>query len=562
VDKLNFVVLRDNINLNTANKLIEKSIKKNSNLKTAIFLDKNKKLIGILTLGDFRRFIKKFTPDTKITKLINVHPIVCKKEQLNGNLNTFIKKELNKRNLKNVDDLIVLNDDKTIHKVLNYDNIKNSSLYKNICILGLGHIGLTLSIHLLKYFSHIVGLEINSSKIKDIKNNNIEFYEKNLDGLLKNTLKNNKIKFENDILKSESQIYIICVGTNITNKNLPNNNNLIKIFRPLGKKISKGDLIIMRGTLQVGVSRNLLIKILEKVSKLKCGKDFYFSYMPERIIEGDALDELEKIPQIISGYSKTCSEKANEFAIKCFKNIVNVKSLEEAEIIKLASNSYRDINFAFSNDLARIANLYNLSGHDLIKNANYGYQRNNIKLPSVGVGGFCLPKDPYLFNSLYFNNNSKGYQLAKYSRKINEDSFNILYKKISKFKLNEKKNKIKILFLGIAFKGLPETIDTRNSPTLVALKKLTENNSIKMFDVMGSKILKKNPSFKKNIIINIKKLNDYDVVICMNNNPNYGEIISQKITYNKNRGNKLIIDVWQLIDKNLAESYRWKYEKI
>jgi len=562
MDKLNFAVLRENIDLNTANKIIEKSIKENPNLKTAIFLNKNKKLIGILTLGDFRRFIKKFSLDTKITKLINNRPIVCEKDQLDNNLNNFIKKELDKRSLKNVDDLIVLNKDKTIYKVINYNSILNNSYYKNICILGLGHIGLTLTIHLLKYFSNISGLEIVSSKIKDIKNNNIEFYERNLNGLLKNALKNDKIKFENNISKLKSQIYIICVGTNITSKNLPNNDNLIKIFKPLAKKIAKGDLIIMRGTLQVGVSRNLLVKILEKVSKLKCGKDFYFSYMPERIIEGDALDELEKISQIISGYSKTCSEKANEFAIKCFKNIVNVKSLEEAEIIKLASNSFRDINFAFSNDLTRIANMYNLSGHDLIKNANYGYERNNIKLPSIGVGGFCLPKDPYLFSSLYFNNNSEGYKLAKYSRKINEDSFDVLYKKISRFKLSEKKKKIKILFLGIAFKGHPETVDIRNSPTLIAFKKLKKNNSINMFDVMGAKILKKNPSLKRNIITSIKKINNYDIVICMNNNASYGEIVEQRIANNKNKGNKLIIDVWQLIDKNLAESYKWQYEKI
>lgn len=562
VNKINIAILKDNINLSIANKSIEERIKYNSNLKTAIFLDKNKKLKGIITLGDLRRFIKKFPLNTKVKKLINKYPIVCKKKHLNSNLNTFVKKELDKRNLKNVDDLIVLNEDKTIHKIMNYNNIKNNSLYKNICVLGLGHIGLTLVVHLLKYFSNVTGLEIDSLKVKNIKNNDLEFYERNLDGLLKNALKNNKINFEKNILKINSQIYIICIGTNIVKKNLPNNNNLIKIFKLLGKKILKDDLIIMRGTLQVGVSRNLLIKILEDVSKLKCGKDFYFSYMPERIIEGDALNELEKIPQIISGYSKTCVEKANEFASKCFKNIINVKSLEEAEIIKLASNSFRDINFAFSNELARIANLYNLSGYDLIKNANYGYQRNNIKLPSVGVGGFCLPKDPYLFSELYSNEKSKGYKLAKYSREINDESFNILYKKISDFKYNEEKKKTKILFLGIAFKGQPETIDIRNSPTLVAFNKLAKTNSIKMFDVMGANILKKNFKLKKDIIINIKTLNNYDIVICMNNNPKYGEIISEKIKNNKNSVNKLIIDVWQVVDKNLVESYSWKYEKI
>ena len=561
MNKSNFIILKINIDLATTYEIVEKSLKQISNLKTAIFLDKNKRLIGILTLGDLRRFIKKFPSDTKIIKLINSNPIVCKKNKLDGNLNNFIKSELDKRNLSSVDNLIILNQDKTIYEVLDYQAILNNSYYKQICIVGLGHIGLTLAVHLLKYFSNISGLEILSSKIKNIKNNNIEFHERNLENLLGNALKNNKIKLESDISKIKCQIYIICIGTNITNKNLPNNENLSKIFKSIAKKISKGDLVIMRGTLQVGVSRNLLVRILEKVSKLKCGKDFYFSYMPERIIEGEALEELAQIPQIISGYSEICSEKSNEFATKCFKNTVNVKSLEEAEIIKLASNSFRDINFAFANELARIANIYSLSGHDLIKNANYGYERNSIKLPSIGVGGFCLPKDPYLFSKLYLNN-SKGYQLANNSRKINEDSFDILYKKINKFKLSEKKRKIKILFLGIAFKGQPETVDIRNSPTLVAFQKLRRNNSIDLFDVMGAKIVKINPSLKKNIITNIKKLDKYDLVVCINNNINYREIIHKELANNKDDKNKLIIDVWQILDQNLIESYGWKYEKI
>ena len=145
-------------------------------------------------------------------------------------------------------------------------------------------------------------------------------YESLIDVGRGTTLRLNQIG--NDFSKINSQIYIVCVGTNITRKNLPNNENLKKIFKSIAKKISKGDLIIMRGTLQVGVSRNLLVKILERFSKLKCGKDFYFSYMPERIIEGEALDELMQIPQIISGYSEACFERANEFANKCFNRFI------------------------------------------------------------------------------------------------------------------------------------------------------------------------------------------------------------------------------------------------
>ena len=142
-----------------------------------------------------------------------------------------------------------------------------------------------------------------------------------------------------------------------------------------------------------------------------------------------------------------------------FSNVIKLQSLEEGEIIKLASNSYRSLNFAFSNEISRISNLYGLSGSELIKKANYGYERNNISKPSLGVGGFCLPKDPILFS-----NNSKklsNYKLGKISHNINKNITQFYLKKF--LKILKKMNKPKILMMGISFKGYPETLDIRNS---------------------------------------------------------------------------------------------------
>ena len=554
------LILSDKYTLRKTSVLIEKALKNNPKLKTAIFLDNNKKLKGIITLGDIRRYINNFDPNTNISKLINKNPITCKQLELDNNLNNLIKDQLQLKKLKNIDDIIIINEKKKFLRTLEYQEILNNSHYKNICIVGLGHIGLTLSIHLLKYFSNIDGVDISKKKIENIKKNRLVFYERNLEGFLKNALKKNNLRLHNHLSATKSQIYIVCVGTDISKKNKPNNNNLFKIFRDLSKKIKKGDILIARGTLQLGVS-NFLVKLIEKVSKLKCGDDFYFSYMPERIIEGNALDELEKIPQIISGHSVNCLKKINEFSSKCFKNIVNVSSLEEAEIIKLASNSFRDMNFAFSNEIARIANNFKLSGHDLIKKANFGYDRNTIKLPSIGVGGFCLPKDPYLFSEFY-NSNISGYKLAKNSRQINDMSYEILFKKINKFRSETKTNKLKILILGIAFKGFPETIDIRNSPSIFVFNQLKRKHNVKLYDNLGIKILKNNLNLKKNISLKIKKIDEFDLVICMNNHKSYGELIEKNISINSTKKQKMLIDVWELVDKNFIESYKWLYQKI
>ena len=88
------------------------------------------------------------------------------------------------------------------------------------------------------------------------------------------------------------------------------------------------------------------------------------------------------------------------FTKRFFSKVVETDSTEESEIIKLTSNAYRDLNFAFANEISRIANSYNLSGFNLIRKANLGYPRNNIDKPSLGVGGFCLPKDVFYLKTL------------------------------------------------------------------------------------------------------------------------------------------------------------------
>ena len=187
-------------------------------------------------------------------------------------------------------------------------------------------------------------------------------------------------------------------------------------------------MIILRGTVQLGATRNIFLKGLKKSTKLVCGKDYSLSYMPERLVEGDALAEMETIPTLVSGFSQSCLNNALNFTKSYFNNYLPVESFEEAEIIKLASNTYRDFKFAFANEISRIANLNNLSGAELIRKANFGYSRNDIPKPSLGVGGFCLPKDPYLFSKSISNKGN--FNLDFNSRKINNSSLILNYKKI------------------------------------------------------------------------------------------------------------------------------------
>jgi nucleotide sugar dehydrogenase len=423
---------------------------------------------------------------------------------------------------------------------------------------------MTLLVHILKKFSHISGYDINLKKIKNIKKVKLNFYEKNIDTLFRKNLIQKRVSLSNKLSKLKAQIYIVCVGTEIKTSDKINNENLIDVFEKLALVIKKDDLVILRGTVQVGITRSLLIRVLEKESGLNCGKDFFLSYMPERILEGDALDEFEKIPQLVSGYTEKCLSLSMEFSNILFNSSLELKSIEEGEIIKLASNSYRDLSFAFSNELSRISEIYSLSGSNLIEKANFGYERNNFQKPSAGVGGFCLPKDPFLFSKLY-KNKKVGYRFSNLSRKINDGTIIDAVKKIENYKKKYfgKNKKLRILIYGLAFKGFPETIDTRNSPAIELFKLLKKNKHIiKLHDVLGKKILLNKTELKPFILSKVKNLNIFDVIILINNHNYYQYQIKKYLKKNNSNSKKLVFDVWNLLNQSYIESQNWIYQNI
>ena len=118
------------------------------------------------------------------------------------------------------------------------------------------------------------------------------------------------------------------------------------------------------------------------------------------LIEGNAIVELQDLPQVVSGFSKKSLQKVTAFFNKISRKVVKVKNLEGAEMVKLLNNSFRDLSFAFSNQIAMICDQHGLNTNEVINAANKGYPRNQIPLASPGVGGPCLTKDPYILDEV------------------------------------------------------------------------------------------------------------------------------------------------------------------
>ena len=427
-----------------------------------------------------------------------------------------------------------------------------------INVLGLGYVGLTLALTLANVGFKIIGIDKDKEKIAKLQQGIPTLYEPQIEQLLKSVLLSGNISFAEDIQKIEEQVvYIISVGTPIDNQTQePNLTNLKNVVKEVGESIKKDDMVIVRSTVPVKTARNIIKPELENISNLKCPSDFYLATAPERTLQGAALKELRQLSQIIGGINEESVEKAASIFNKTTKTIVKVSSLEAAELIKLLDNTYRDITISVGNMCGKICKELDLDAREVIESANYGYSRNKILLPGAGVGGGCLVKDPYLLIA-----SLKGkleLELVKSSRRINDSMIDETIKLIKNGfkKVGREIENSKILILGFAFKGVPDTDDIRFSPTLPIVDFLKEQKSMLFgFDpVVPSKTIKE---------LGVKGVPDfetgeYDCVIIMNNNPKFRNIDFKKIE-DKTKMPILVIDGWHLYDKKYLDTIGIKY---
>lgn len=228
-------------------------------------------------------------------------------------------------------------------------------------------------------------------------------------------------------------------------------------------------LIILRSTVSVGTTRNIVRPFLSEL----CGMseaDILVAMCPERTLEGKAIDELTHLPQIVSGNNKESVEMAQRLFRHITPCVVEAKSLEEAELIKLYCNTYRDMTFAIGNAFCMAAQEFGVDGISAIEHANYGYARSNIAKPGF-VAGPCLEKDAYILINNMPDCDSKNFILA--ARHFNESLEDLVVGWV-RDKIGEPSEEKVIALSGMAFKGQPETSDLRGSSSVYIAEKLKE----------------------------------------------------------------------------------------
>jgi nucleotide sugar dehydrogenase len=526
----------------------------------AVVVDDNNKVVGVLTDGDIRRgILKGISVDSEVEKVANFNPVVVNKDLDKSQMAECILDQCKKRNkpYNNYSKIILIDNQGCFYDVVLLSEIFEDTIdNKKIMIYGMGYIGLTLAVVLSNTGLQITGVDKNETIIKNLQKGKPHFFENGLDSLLNSTIQEHSIQFTSDIYNTKADIYIVCVGTPFDEVNgIADLSQVQEVSQDIANKIKKNDLIIIRSTVPVGTTRNIVLPILQS-NGYKAGEDFYISFAPERTVEGIAIEELRTLPQVIGGFDKKSIELTTKLFNKITKTIIDVESLEEAELLKLINNAYRDLSFAFSNEVAYICEKYNINAFKLIDSANEGYIRNPISNPSPGVGGPCLSKDPFLF-SLSQSEFNDGAILGSTSRKINSFGAQYVYNKIEKFckKTGKKINLVKIFIIGLAFKGIPETSDMRGSVAVDLIKLFPNKNNIfvKDFIVDKQQIEQIGCNYVDNIYDGFKGT---DIILIMNNhykNNKFNTFEALKFT------NKpfLFFDGWGIFNQDELEKNKY-----
>lgn len=533
------LTIKDNSTLRDSLKRIKRNSKSNFLPNFFAIIDKNKKLIGALTDGDLRRnFAENDSMDKSIKLCMNKNPVFLTIKQLKNREFDLLKENLRKRK-RNIQDIFITNENKKIIGAISYKEIFNSDVGQEtiVSVIGMGFVGLTVACHIASKDFKVRAIDKNKKIIGDLKRGKPHFYEPHLQENIKINSKEKRLIFSNELKKSS--YYIVSAGTPLTNKNKP---DLSHIYEVLDSIVSAGlnnSVVVMRSTIPLGSSLSSIIPYLEKKSSLKCGVDWSYCYAPERTIEGNALDELKTLPQLFSGFSKNCNEISRTFLNLVFDNLVLMDSIEAAELSKLACNSYRDLSFAFANEISNICEDLQVDSKRLIEQVNYEYPRSTIALPSPGVGGYCLTKDPIIYSNPLKKLSSKP-KSGCFSREINEHAAKSPYRSLIKFskRNNLKLSDLNILVIGIAFKGFPKTDDYRFS-TGVDFCNLIQNKVkklwVKDFEIDSKKI---NQLGFKNLI-SIKKV---DAIFILNNHEKNSDIVL--LDWLQKKSKKLLYDGW------------------
>lgn len=348
-----------------------------------------------------------------------------------------------------------------------------------IAIVGFGYIGTVIGAVLADRGWPVTGIDVRQNVVDEINLGKTSVPEPGLEELVANSVRMGRLRATSDFgALVDNDFVIVTVGTPLGPDYEPIVDDIKSAARAVGEHLRKGHLVILKSTVPPDTTENLVRPILEEASGLQAGVDFGLAFCPERIAEGQAIHELTSIPVVVGAVD----ERSARACATLWRHALGVESVivddpRTAEMVKLADNLWVDLNVALANELAKLCDRLEMDALQVIEAANTmpkGSGPVNILRPSMGVGGYCLTKDPWFLNHL---GESVGLDLAipRTSRTVNDTMPGYTFGLLTELLAEQGKTvaSSKIAVLGIAFKN--NTGDCRLTPTKYVVAMLEES---------------------------------------------------------------------------------------
>ena len=336
----------------------------------------------------------------------------------------------------------------------------SAPVFRRICVLGLGYVGLPTASLLGTLGYDVYGVDVNPQVVEKIRAGSIHIPEPGLDVLVKSAVQSGNLRVGTE--PEEADVFILAVPTPFEDGHQPDLSFVTAATDALVPVIRAGNLVVLESTCPVGTTKEIVAPRLA-ASGLTLGEDLFVAHCPERVLPGKILSELLELDRIVGGVDEASAERAQAFFAGFVNGEVHCTTAETAELTKLVENAYRDVNIALANELSLICDVEGVSVGELIQLANR-HPRVNILQPGPGVGGHCIAVDPWFIIA----RQPTLTRLLAAARAVNDQKPDWVVERVKRHA--EKFVRPVIACLGLAYKA--DVNDLRESPALKIVRSL------------------------------------------------------------------------------------------
>ena len=437
----------------------------------------------------------------------------------------------------------------------------------NIVVVGMGYVGIPCAALLAEVEGFKVhGLQRKSKRSGwkiDVLNNGkspFEGIEPGLDELLGKVVSKGAFKATDDVeVLSDADIIIIAVQTPTDSHNMPQYLSLREVSEDIGKRIKRGSMVIVESTVAPGTTQNVVQKIIENESGFRGGEEFDLVFAYERVMPGKLLEYIVNMPRVVGGITSKSTKRAVDLYSKIVREEIFTTDTLSAELSKTIENAYRDVNIAFANEMALVSESMGVNIYEIIRLVNARHDRN-MHIPGAGVGGHCLPKDPWLLrHGLYEYGTWKiEPEFISLARRIN-DHMPVHMSDLIENGLRAKGRSIQdsvVTILGLAY--LENSDDTRNTPAAtLAAALVAKGAKIILHDPYVKKWENSHQRIMRSVIAAAK---GSDCLALVTKHQEYFSLDFPKIK--KVMRTPVIVDGRNVFDQEMLETYGFEYRCI